>query len=138
MPKESKKQRLERESAEEAIQISKTQAEYPFRLVAALERASRRNFTIRFIEIGGPLDCKHVVQVNLPDMYDNDNGAAFCNVPTFCPDNGYDGDLCQLENELNFLDAEDERREQDKRLREAAIQKLTPDECRVLGLSKAK
>ena len=129
MVRETKAVREAREAAEREAELAKELAEYPARVIAALERATDHNLKIT-VENG-----KFVVAVST--TYTNDYGRVCTDIeeaviyPVATKESGMYG-LEDLLRVLNKLDVERAERERKLALRASAINKLTPEELDVL------
>ena len=122
MARETKAERLAREEAENVLRLETLKAEYPERLMAALERAYENNYDV----------VPKNNEFRLVDRDERDNaftvGYAFSEVN--------DATLNELDWTLTYKEEKVREERRKMEVRNAAWYKLTEEERQLLGLTK--
>ena len=146
-PRESKAQRLAREAAELKERNDKVKAEYPLRLLAALEGATAEGWTIRFFngnddqsDVRGwkrmsDSTLRTITRIVRVEVRNTMAGYENLDMPSLPPEDGYECELPMLEAALRDAKEHRERMERREQLRKDARSKLTDEEADALGLS---
>lgn len=120
MPRETKQQRMEREAIEQAALEARLIAEYPYKLMSILERATKSNFELkvcdgkfRVVDLDNPRDG----EVHFSVEYSQDDHDALLN----------------LEWRVKLKEEAGREMNRQRLLKQSALAKLSPEERDVLG-----
>lgn len=124
MARETKAQRLEREKEERAARLEQQREEYPTRVLEVLSRAVSLGLEIKSIDV-----VKRTYTV-----YDRDRDDTYEVFADFGSAGQSQWSLTNLNASLDWIVSEREEAERKYQVRQAALEKLSPEERELLGV----